>query len=126
MRGRGYAHRIAWEEANGPIPPGLFVLHKCDNPPCVRPDHLFLGTNLDNIRDMVAKGRSRRGERNVNAKLTGADIPVIREMAAAGLGTTAIGLEFGVSDTAIRHILAGRTWTYIREEAQRTLGLNVA
>lgn len=51
------AHRAAWELTNGPIPPGMFVCHRCDNPPCVRPDHLFLGTNADNIEDMRKKGR---------------------------------------------------------------------
>jgi hypothetical protein len=56
-----YAHRAAWEEANGPIPPGMFVLHRCDNPPCREPRHLFIGTQRDNMRDMVAKGRHRGG-----------------------------------------------------------------
>ena len=51
------AHRVAWETFVGPIPPGMDVLHSCDNPPCVNPDHLFLGTDLDNVRDMIAKGR---------------------------------------------------------------------
>jgi hypothetical protein len=58
---REYAHRIAWKFANGPIPSGLYVLHKCDNPPCVNSDHLFLGTIADNNADMVAKGRNSRG-----------------------------------------------------------------
>lgn len=59
-----YAHRVAWEEVNGPIPDGLLVLHRCDNPPCVRPEHLFLGTDADNARDKAEKGRgnSPRGD----------------------------------------------------------------
>jgi hypothetical protein len=52
-----YAHRWAWEQAYGPIPPGMMVLHRCDNPPCVRLEHLFLGTHADNMRDASEKGR---------------------------------------------------------------------
>jgi hypothetical protein len=65
-----YVHRAAWEEANGPIPDGVFVLHRCDNPACYRLDHLFLGTAADNSADMVAKGRHRgnHGHRKTHCK----------------------------------------------------------
>lgn len=65
-----YAHREAYEIVNGPILDGLYVLHKCDNRPCCNPQHLFLGTHLENIADMVSKGRQAKGERSGLAKFS--------------------------------------------------------
>lgn len=67
-RGRAKDHEVSWELHNGPVPHGLWVLHKCDNPPCVRPDHLFLGTQSDNMKDAEAKGRLKHPGRAPRAK----------------------------------------------------------
>jgi hypothetical protein len=79
------AHRVAWTEANGEIPPGIQVLHGCDNPPCWNEQHLFLGTNLDNMRDKMRKGRHVAGrifgERNPHASLSGEDVKNIQTLA---------------------------------------------
>ena len=98
------AHRLAWEIAHGAIPDGLSVLHRCDNPPCVRPEHLFLGTQADNQRDMASKGRQRR-------KLEVADVIEIRRRWLAG-GTThrALAAEFGVHHTQVGRIVRGEVW----------------
>ena len=75
-------HRVSWEHHNGPIPEGMKLCHRCDNPPCINPEHLFLGTQADNIRDMIEKGRNRRGETHHNARLT--DIKVGKIIRARG------------------------------------------
>lgn len=108
------AHRVAWIITHGPIPDGLCVLHRCDNPPCVRPDHLFLGTLSDNMQDCVAKGRAylqrpgvhKRGLANPNGKLTDEDVAAIR--ALRGIYTSPkLGHLFGVSDAHIRLLWRG-------------------
>ena len=103
------AHRVSYEIANGPIPHGMKVLHRCDNPACVRPEHLFLGTLRDNTNDMVSKGRAgwQRGQRQGTAKLTEPDVLAIRRSRA---GTLALALRYGVSVQNIRLIRSRQTW----------------
>jgi len=112
------AHRLAWELANGEIPPGKLVLHRCDNPGCVRPSHLFVGTHVDNHRDMIDKGRSphvgkdrpprnyARGEAHPYAKLT--DAQVLEVEAATGT-QRAIAERFGVTQGAVSNIRTGKS-----------------
>lgn len=112
--GRGYrnrkAHRIAWEQANGPIPPGMFVCHRCDNRPCVNPAHLFLGTTQDNTADCVRKNRTCHGERNASHKLTAADVIQLRKDAAEGMSTRALGKKFGIGYGTANDIIHRRKW----------------
>lgn len=111
------AHRVAFEVANGPIPDGLFVLHKCDVRACVNPSHLFLGTQAENMADMAAKGRSRnrdnRGDRHAMAKLNSAEVLVIAERLKSGESSAALGREFGVGRTAIVKIKLGESWSSV-------------
>lgn len=111
-------HRLAWKLANGPIPDGLHVLHRCDVPACVNPDHLFLGTPASNAADMLTKGRGAdfRGERNGKAKLTDKDVVTIRARLAAGEGGAAIARDFSVSRVAVSRIKRGKAWTHHKEE----------
>lgn len=104
------AHRRVYEQEHGPIPPGLFVCHTCDNPPCCNPAHLFIGTNAENLADMRAKGRNRvpepmRGERHPIAKLTLAQQECIRQERALGASLRALGRKYGVSNQRI-HIIS--------------------
>ena len=110
------AHRYAWILINGPIPDGLCVLHKCDNPPCVNPDHLFLGTQVDNIRDMQSKGRqacNHLGQANPNAKLSVADVHTVRLLCAHGVKQSVVARLFGVKEGCISKIMLNRTWKLI-------------
>src|SRR5688572_24439688 len=91
-------HRIAWTLVNGEIPEGMFALHRCDNPPCVNPDHLFLGTKKDNRADCLQKGRQARGEMNGSALLTADAVRAIR---ASSLPHRELARMFGVVRSAI-------------------------
>ncbi len=104
------AHRLSWELHHGPIPKGVWVLHKCDNHPCVNPEHLFLGTPADNSADMVAKGRVRRGERHYMAKLTEDDVRSIRQSVWS---TKDLSARHGVSEQQIKRIRRGGDWRHV-------------
>lgn len=109
-----YVHRLTWQRVNGPIPPGLFVLHRCDNPSCVRPDHLFVGTAADNSRDMARKGRARpfvgAREKNPNAKLTDLEISEIRNALVRGVRQIDVAETFGISQTQVSRIARREQW----------------
>jgi hypothetical protein len=113
------AHRVAWELTYGPIPAGVQILHQCDCPPCVRPEHLFRGTNADNVADRVRKGRNGprptpRGEASPDAKLREFQVREIRaRYAAGGVTWRSLAREYGVSTGTVQKILEGRTWRHV-------------
>lgn len=108
-----WAHRVSWELANGPVPPGLFVCHRCDNPPCVNPGHLFLGTNQDNMDDMQSKGREARGERMGSAKLTDSDVIDIRTLRGLVKSNAELASWYGIKTKTVGQILRRETWTHL-------------
>lgn len=107
------SHRYSYQLAKGPIPDGLLLLHDCDNRKCCNPDHLTPGTNVENMRDMVRKGRSARGERHHSAKLSAAQVLAIRERLAGGERVTQIAREFEVSHQVISKIKQGEVWSFL-------------
>jgi hypothetical protein len=110
------AHRLAYERAFGPIPEGLAVCHRCDNRACVRPEHLFLGTWKDNSEDMVRKGRSNKGERHGNSKLTEEQVREIRRLYIPRdpeRGATPLARRFGVTVGAIDDVARGVIWKHV-------------
>jgi len=124
------AHRIAYELLKGPTG-DFFVLHTCDNPPCCNPDHLWLGTQADNIKDCKEKGRTRngvgakhgskthpqripRGEKSGLSVLTRSDVEEIRAKYQTGdFSQGLLGEQYGVSRTTVGQIVRGETWTHI-------------
>lgn len=133
------AHRISWELANGPVPQGVDVLHSCDNPPCVRASHLFLGTQQDNAADMVRKSRGltaaqqaaiqhptgdahwthrhpervRRGERSLTAKMTTETVTELRALSRDGWTLGRLAERFGIRVSTASYIVRRETWRHV-------------
>lgn len=111
LNGRYYrAHRLAYECSFGPFPVALEVLHRCDNPACCNPRHLFLGTKPDNIADMVSKGRQARGPMLPQTKLTEDQVRAIR---IDGRAHTEIAADYGVTPSNIGYIKARKSWSHV-------------
>ena len=108
-----FPHRLAYEITYGPIPAGQLVCHRCDNRACVRPEHLFLGTTTDNMRDAKAKGRTARGERMPHAITTAATVKLIRERYAAGARQAALAREFGLGPMHVGQIVRREIWKHV-------------
>jgi len=109
------AHRFSWMMDNGEIPEGMYVCHKCDNPGCVNPSHLFLGNCTDNMQDAAKKGRIARGERRHGAKLTESQVGLIRKEYEnmSEKSQSKLAKKYKVSQTAISKIILKKRWKHI-------------
>lgn len=118
---RVMVHRMAWELVRGPVPAGMWVLHKCDNRKCVRvstddeQSHLFLGTPLDNTRDMFEKGRANkaRGERHGNARLMEKDVVLMRRLHAEGTSLAELAVRFAVHPVYVDKVVKKQRWAHV-------------
>lgn len=113
-----YAHRFSWELHNGPIPKGdgfhgTCVCHHCDNPPCVNPRHLFLGSHADNLRDAGKKGRMPRGRAHVHNRLTEEQVVEIVLRKEAGESQRSIARSFGLHPSSVNRIFNGTAWAWL-------------
>jgi DNA-binding CsgD family transcriptional regulator len=108
-----FAHRYSYQHYKGAIPDSMLVCHSCDNPSCVNPEHLFLGTNINNMQDMIEKGRQCKGESKSNSKLTEEEVSEIRMLLNNGLSNKEVAIIFNVSDMTISGIKTNRTWKHV-------------
>jgi endogenous inhibitor of DNA gyrase (YacG/DUF329 family) len=108
------AHRASWLIHRGRVPEGMNVLHKCDNKMCTNPDHLFLGTAYENVRDMVYKNRQARGENSARSKLKENEVIDIKKMLAEGIKRGEIASKYGVTPEAISAIKTGKNWKHVK------------
>lgn len=111
-------HRMAYILMVGEIPDGLCVLHQCDNPPCFRPSHLFLGTKPDNTQDCIAKGRARKanGSRVNTSKLTEPQVIEMRQLHANGWTESMLVTKFGVRQTTVNRIVRRLYWKHLADQ----------
>lgn len=110
---RKFVHRVSYEHFHGPIPSDMVVCHSCDNRRCCNPHHLFLGSQSENLADMVRKGRSRFGERHHNAVLSSEDVAKIRSMAGQ-LPQSRIAAKFGIKQPTVSGIIRRKKWSHLR------------
>jgi hypothetical protein len=117
------AHRYSYQTFVEPIPDKLMVCHKCDNPSCVNPDHLFVGNRQDNVNDRELKGRNNHfvGEKSPTSKLTAEKVTEIRKLIASGVGVTDIADIYGVHYSTISEIRDGKAWKHIPEPPKETI-----
>ena len=116
-----YAHRLSWEIYNKKkIPKGKMVLHHCDNPPCIRPTHIYVGTASDNSKDCIRRGRAkhplRMGEQIGTSKLTKIEVKEIRSLY---MTRKMLAERYGVSEGTIGFILRNQTWKHVKKENKR-------
>lgn len=116
-KGKKYlAHRVVWQLSNGEIEEGMCVCHKCDNPECCNPDHLFLGTPFDNARDRVKKNRSavRHGIEHSKAKLDEKKVSEIKQLIKKGCRFSEIAEKFSICQSSVYHINSGQNWRHVK------------
>ncbi len=114
IRGKSYkAHRLAYEKEHGPIPDGLFICHRCGNPACVNPEHLYAGTQKQNMRDRELHGRQPHGEASPRARLKNEDVIAIRARHAQGETYEQLGRDFKISDSHARNIVLKKQWAHL-------------
>ena len=109
------AHRLSWKLYFGEIPKGMYICHHCDNRACIRPDHLFLGTQKDNVYDAIKKHRmnpvGKKGHKSWNRNFTPEEAKKIREeYKTSGLGYKKLGKKYGVANTVIRNVIKELNW----------------
>ena len=114
-KGSERTHRLSWEIHNGPIPSDQQVLHQCDNPPCIRPNHLFLGTNTDNNNDAITKGRNPQGEWHGRAKVNTEQVREIRRRyREEGVSQQRLADKYGLKQTTVSQIVRLTVWKSVK------------